>query len=303
MKAALRGWVLAAAAAGIGAAAASAAAADAPTATPTPAPAPALAPAGPALLLVGDSTLAPRSGYGDALCARLAPAWACLNLARGGRSTKSYREEGLWQAALQQVQARRGEGGGAPVVLIQFGHNDQPGKPGRSTDLATEFPANLQRYVQEARAAGGLPVLGTPLTRRSFKNAELQDDLGPWAEATRRVARELGVPLVDTLAVSAARVQALGEAVADTLAVAAKPAPGVSAEAAPGSGSQRFDRTHVGPRGACLFAALAAPLLAQAVPALRAAFLPGPDEAACLALPAPPPAAALPQAPTASAPR
>ena len=82
-------------------------------------------------------------------------------------------------------------------VLIQFGHNDQPGKPGRSTDLATEFPANLRRYVKEARAAGAKPVLITPLTRRMFKNGELRDDLGPWADAAARVAAELDVPLVD----------------------------------------------------------------------------------------------------------
>ena len=200
----------------------------------------------PALLLVGDSTLAPRSGYGDALCERLAPGWACLNLARGGRSTKSYREEGLWDRVLTRLRARQGS---APhVVLIQFGHNDQPGKPGRSTDLATEFPVNLRRYVEEVRTAGGLPVLGTPLTRRSFKDGRLQGDLEPWAQATRRVARELGVPLVETLGISAARVQALGEAVADTLAVAAKPALGE----APGRGSNSFDRTHVGARGGML---------------------------------------------------
>ena len=52
-------------------------------------------------------------------------------------------------------------------VLIQFGHNDQPGKAERTTDLATEFPANLARYVDEVRAAGAMPVLVTPLTRRS----------------------------------------------------------------------------------------------------------------------------------------
>lgn len=247
----------------------------------------------PALLLVGDSTLAPRTGYGDALCRQLSPAWACLNLARGGRSTLSYRAEGLWDLVLARL--RSGQPGVSPaprVVLIQFGHNDQPGKPGRSTDLATQFPVNLARYVAEVRAAGGLPVLGTPLTRRSFQGGVLQDDLQPWAQAVRRVAREQGVPLVDSHAASFARVQALGEAVADTLAMAARPAAGQ-----PGAGGPNgYDRTHVGARGACLFAALTAPLLAQASPLLAAAFDGAPAsaadaEAACLALPPPPSAA------------
>ena len=36
-------------------------------------------------------------------------------------------------------------------VLIQFGHNNEPGKPGRSTDMPT-FVSNMVSYAQEARA-------------------------------------------------------------------------------------------------------------------------------------------------------
>ena len=193
-------------------------------------------PAGPRLILVGDSTLAPRSGYGNALCAAFQQV-ACLNLARGGRSSSSYRAEGLWQTVLALLNEQ-----GAPqknLVLIQFGHNDQPGKPGRSTDLATEFGPNLAAYVHEVRAAGAEVLLITPLTRRSFdKDGQLQNDLRPWAEATLRVAAERGVPVLDLNALSSATVQALGPGTADELA-----------EAPP-----RFDRTHLGPKGADLFA-------------------------------------------------
>jgi hypothetical protein len=61
---------------------------------------------GPTVLLVGDSTMATRTGYGDALCSRLEPALTCVNLAHGGRSTQSYRAEGLWDQALAQVRSR-----------------------------------------------------------------------------------------------------------------------------------------------------------------------------------------------------
>ena len=50
----------------------------------------------------------------------------------------------------------------------------------------------------------------TPLTRRSFKNGSLQDDLAPWAEAVIKVARETGTPLLDLHASSVAAVQAMG---------------------------------------------------------------------------------------------
>ena len=103
-------------------------------------------------------------------------------------------------------------------VLIQFGHNDQPGKPGRSTDLATEFPANLRLYVQEARAAGAEPILLTPLTRRQFKAGKLERDLDPWAEAIRKVAAELKVPLIDLNRRSADAVEALGPSMANRFA-------------------------------------------------------------------------------------
>lgn len=245
-----------------------------------------------ALLLVGDSTLAPRTGYGDALCALLEPRPACLNLARGGRSTSSYRAEGLWERVLARLRASAP--GLQHVVLIQFGHNDQPGKPGRSTDLATEYPANLHRYVEDVRAAGHLPVLATPLTRRSFREGQLHNDLVPWAEAMRRVADELRVPLLDLNARSAAAVQAMGPAAADELAMAPPPPAGGKAEG-PHAG---FDRTHLGAMGACVFAGqMAEEIRARAggTPALASiasALHPGDD---CARIGPPPPVAA-PQA-------
>jgi len=211
------------------------------------------------VILVGDSTMAPRTGYGDALCARLKPEVSCLNLARGGRSSGSFRAEGLWA----NVQALLRDGKGPSYVLIQFGHNDQPGKPGRSTDLVHDFPANLARYVDEAKAAGGTPVLLTPLTRRSFKGPWLHNDLAPWSAVTRQVAQQKQVPLLDLNALSHAAVQAMGEEEADSLAMAPKPA-AVPVSIDPnqvepaGAAKTAFDRTHLGDKGARLFARMVA---------------------------------------------
>jgi lysophospholipase L1-like esterase len=198
-------------------------------------------PARPLVVLVGDSTMAVRNGYGPALCQRLEPRADCVNLARNGRSTRSYRDEGLWDQALAELRARTAS---EPVyVLIQFGHNDQPGRPGRSTDLASEYPANLERYVADVRGAGAVPVLVTPLTRRSFRGTTLIDDLQPWAERMRDVARRVSVPLIDLHASSRAVVQSLGPDAGDELAMARR-------------GEAGFDHTHLGARGACVFADL-----------------------------------------------
>ena len=100
------------------------------------------------IILVGDSTVAVQGGWGSSFCAEHVTSFvACVNLARGGRSTSSYIAEGSWELALAEA---RTPGFVSTWILIQFGHNDQPGKPGRSTDLATEFPVNLRRYVERS---------------------------------------------------------------------------------------------------------------------------------------------------------
>ncbi|MCC5053340.1 rhamnogalacturonan acetylesterase [Xanthomonas campestris] len=294
------------------AAATAAAAAPAASASTMPVSATSTTPlAASKIVLVGDSTTAVQGGWGPSFCAQHVTSFlSCLNLARGGRSTSNYRAEGSWEIALKEL---RSGGYRQVVVLIQFGHNDQPGKPGRSTDLTTEFPANLRRYVNEARAAGALPVLVTPLTRRQFERGQLIDDLAPWAAATRAVARELQVPLIDLHARSRALVQGMGPVLAMRLAqqpaepaqlVAAQsgttigktPAQTVAPSSAPasvaktttavataqdnasaepmGQAKLAFDYTHLGADGADLFAAIVADELAQHVPALRPLLIP-----------------------------
>jgi lysophospholipase L1-like esterase len=254
------------------------------------------------VILVGDSTTAVLGGWGPSFCGyHLLSFTACINLARGGRSTFNYRAEGSWDIALAEMKS----GGFAKTyVLIQFGHNDQPGKPGRSTDLATEFPQNLKRYVEETRAAGAIPVLVTPLTRRSFKDDKLDNDLGPWADAARKVAAEMNVPLVDLYARSQEAVQAMGAA--EAMKFAQKPpsaevlAAGKTGTTIPGStgvppapntppmtpeqinaslepmgqAKLSFDYTHLGREGADFFAVIVTKELAKAVPELRRELIP-----------------------------
>ena len=197
--------------------------------------------------------MASSTGYGDALCSRFSPETACINLARGGRSSGSFRAEGRWDEV--QVLLRESAGFGATYVLIQFGHNDQPGKPGRSTDLVHEFPTNMALYVAEARALGAVPVLVTPLTRRSFRGAWVHDDLAPWSAAVRRVAHDTGAPLVDLNKLAMADVQAIGPARADAFARA----------------GANFDHTHVGPAGATHYATMMTGALLRAVPPMARA--------------------------------
>jgi lysophospholipase L1-like esterase len=230
------------------------------------------------VILVGDSTMATKSGYGDALCARFTPDVTCVNLARGGRSSASFRAEGRWDDV--QRMLKDGAAFKATYVLVQFGHNDQPGKPGRSTDLVTAFPANMARYARETRELGGVPVLVTPLTRRTFKGAYLANDLAPWAEATRGAAAREHAVLLDLNRDSYDAVQAMGQDAADTLAAAPRP-PGYGLPADPnrvepaGAAKTAFDRTHLGSKGADYFARMVERELAAARPETAAYFKDG----------------------------
>ena len=143
------------------------------------------------IVLVGDSTVNDRTGWGLGFKEFLDPAKAeCVNVAMGGRSSMSFMREGRWTNAL----ALKGD-----YYLIQFGHNNQPGKPGRSTDMPT-FIANMTQYVDDALAIGAKPVLVTPLTRRQWdaeNPGKIKSTLEPYAAEVRRIAAEKKIPLVD----------------------------------------------------------------------------------------------------------
>ncbi|MFI7442487.1 rhamnogalacturonan acetylesterase [Nonomuraea indica] len=152
-------------------------------------------------LLAGDSTVAscpaheaPMSGWGAQLGARLGG--PVRNFAKGGATTASHRAEGLWDALL--LEAAPGD-----VVVIQFGHNDQkePGLP---------YQENLRAFVREARGAGALPVLCTPVQRRRFDGNRLAPTHGDHPDQVRALAAEEGVPLVDLTAATTELYERLG---------------------------------------------------------------------------------------------
>ncbi|MCA9058898.1 MAG: PmoA family protein, partial [Planctomycetaceae bacterium] len=154
-------------------------------------------------VLAGDSTVTDNAGWGVGFRQLLSDRGRCTNLAKGGRSSRSYRAEGWWK---QCLEAR------PDFLLIQFGHNDQPGKgPERESAADGDFRVHLREYIREARAAGIHPVLVTSLTRRRWNSdGTIQPTLAEYAEATSIVAKELSVPLVDLHTLSIRQCEAMG---------------------------------------------------------------------------------------------
>jgi lysophospholipase L1-like esterase len=169
-----------------------------------------------------------------------------VNLSAGGRSSKSFREEGRWQKVLEQRPA---------VILIQFGHNDQPGKgPLRETDPQTTYRQNLARYVDEARAIGAKPVIVTSLSRRLWApdGLRIQSILTGYVQAAKSVAREKDVPLIDLHTRSIAIYEALGQRGCERIS--------------PRGQDEKIDRTHLNEPGGKLFGMLVANELQHVLP-------------------------------------
>lgn len=205
--------------------------------------------AGPRILLVGDSTVAEGGGWGPGLRAALQPGVEVLNHARNGRSTKSFLDEGAWALALQAKPH---------YVIIQFGHNDCPGKgPERETDPATTYRANLARYVNETQTAGAQPILATSIVRRNFTHdGRIQPDcLVPFVEQVRLLAKETGVPLLDLYELTRQQAEALGPSASDKLG--------------PNTPEGKPDRTHLAPQGQASVGALVARELVRLRPELK----------------------------------
>ncbi len=146
--------------------------------------------------LVGDSTVATGSGWGDFLEARLVDA-TVENAAIGGRSSKSFYDEGSFDAVRDAL-------GAGDYLFIQFGHNDSKPEAYRATDPG-EPPAHagtyreyLERYLDAARDAGATPILVTSVNRMVFgSDGSLNQTLGQYPSAARAVAADAGVTLLD----------------------------------------------------------------------------------------------------------
>ncbi len=199
------------------------------------------------IVLVGDSTVTDNAGWGAGFAQFLDNGVECINTSQGGRSSMSFIKEGRWEKAL---------GLKADYYLVQFGHNDEPGKPGRSTTM-DEYRMYMTRYVDEACAAGATPVLVTSLARRQFDKKDphkINSSLETRVAVVREIAREKHVPLVELHDLSKAFCEKLSRE--GCLVFSPKKENG------------GYDGTHLSAGGHVLFGRIVAGELKRAVPAL-----------------------------------
>jgi lysophospholipase L1-like esterase len=200
----------------------------------------AISPALPTVFIAGDSTAAknngnPIQGWGEPFGQLFDPAKVNVaNRARGGRSSRTFITEGLWDALMGEVKA-------GDVVLIQFGHNDggaineePPGStrplrargslPGLGDETAainnavTHQPEVVRTYgsyvrqmVAAVQARGATPVLMSPTVRNIWNDGWVERGTGNYRQWSREIARDAGVPFVDLSRIVADTYQVVGE--------------------------------------------------------------------------------------------
>ena len=125
-----------------------------------------------------------------------------------GRSTKSFIDQGRLAVIYDEI--REGD-----YLFIQFGHNDEKKTDlSRYTEPDKDFTDNLGKYINVARDKGAIPLLITPLERRSFSEDGVhlkQSDHLPYVEAYHKAADRYRCPIIDLYAVSRAFIEKEGD--------------------------------------------------------------------------------------------
>jgi lysophospholipase L1-like esterase len=202
------------------------------------------------IFMAGDSTMSiketryyPETGWGMPFVYFWDSTVTVVNKAKNGRSTSSFRNEGLWKSIMDEA----GEG---DFIFIQFGHNDEVSTK-KTYTTESEFRANLVRYVQETREKKATPLLLTPVARRKFSNnGQIEGTHDVYSRIVREVAEEQQVLLIDLDKKSQALYQQMGVENSKLLFVQLKPGEH------PNYPEGKEDNTHFSELGARLIAQL-----------------------------------------------
>jgi Lysophospholipase L1 and related esterases len=151
------------------------------------------------------------------------------NHALGGRSSRTYITEGLWDKVLKGVQ--KGD-----YVIIQFGHNDAgsynmgrarasiPGNTDKDTTVVMELTGKpetvhtfgwyMRKYAQDVKAKGATPILLSHIPRNMYTTkdslAVIRNDKG-YGAWTKEAAAMEKVPYVDANKLIADKLDKLGK--------------------------------------------------------------------------------------------
>jgi lysophospholipase L1-like esterase len=216
------------------------------------------------IFIAGDSTASiketkalPETGWGMPFVYFWDTSTAVINKAKNGRSTSSFRNEGLWKQIIDS--ASEGD-----FIFIQFGHNDEVPTKKTATPPA-EFKLNLKNYITDAKAKKCTPILLTPMARRKFNTqGNVEGTHDEYAQIIRVVSQEESVVLFDMDKLTQNLYQEMGVEKSKLLFLHLKP------NEHPNYPEGKEDNTHFSELGARLVAQLVLQQIKLQLPQLAA---------------------------------
>jgi lysophospholipase L1-like esterase len=194
---------------------------------------PAINPKLPTIFVVGDSTANNHAngglGWGDPFINYFDTSKVnVVNRARGGRSSRTFITEGLWDKVLREM--KKGD-----FVLIQFGHNDagaindasraRGSLPGIGDDtqeidnLLTKqhevvhtYGWYMRKMISDVKAKGATPIVLSLTVRNIWKDGRVERGPGKFGEWAAEVAQSESVMFMDVTKLIADEYEGLGEA-------------------------------------------------------------------------------------------
>ena len=181
--------------------------------------------------LIGDSTMANNSNNPNAVGWGVAFPKYCdttrievINKARGGRSTRTFISEKIWEAVKNQLKP-------GDYIMIQFGHNDAgaidkekfrgslKGNGDETqvivrdslTETVHTFGWYMEKFVKEAKEKGAIPIVLSQTPRNEWPNDKVErraDTYGGWSKIA---ATNTGAFFIDLNEIVALKYEALGK--------------------------------------------------------------------------------------------
>jgi lysophospholipase L1-like esterase len=183
------------------------------------------------VFLIGDSTMA-NNNSADAVGWGVEFPKYCdttrieiINKARGGRSTRTFLSEGLWEEVKNQLQPGN-------FIIIQFGHNDAGAidkekfrgslkgngnetqeitRPDGTKEIVNTFGWYMEKFIREAKEKGAIPIVLSQTPRNEWPNDKVErraDTYGNWSKIAAEKEKAFYIDLNEIVAL---KYEALGK--------------------------------------------------------------------------------------------
>lgn len=183
------------------------------------------------VFLAGDSTMA-NNGNPDAVGWGVVFPKYCdttrvevINKAKGGRSSRTFITEGLWEEIKNQLQPGN-------LVLIQFGHNDAGAvdkekfrgslkgigdetqeitRPDGSKETVYTFGWYMTKMIREAKEKGAIPIVLSLTPRNEWPNDKVEQRFDTYIKWSKEIAAKENVTYIDLSNAVAQKYETLGK--------------------------------------------------------------------------------------------